>query len=188
MRSDSPAFPIGSGPGQKARLDTDVKAAPNGNGGTAIGYPSTPKPCPRCGQENEPRADRCRACKVWLPGNQVRRKHGRRARYQPAEIIMTADQLLDAVVADKGGVDELSALQRALLAKLRDVDILVALNKRIVIQKGLDEPAGRKGHDRLLACVDRFVRIAMLLGLDREAKQALTPLEYWQQRNPKGGA
>ena len=65
----------------------------------------------------------------------------------------------------------MSTLQRSLAAKIRDVDILCALNKRTVIHEGVDTPTGRRAHDRYLAALDRFLRIAALLGLEREARR-----------------
>ena len=94
---------------------------------------------------------------------------------------MTADELLTGMLSDKGGADEMSTLQRSMAAKLRDVEILLALNSRTVIAEGVDAPAGRKAHDRYLKARDRFIRLATALGLWREAKR-ITPHEYWRQK------
>jgi hypothetical protein len=137
----------------------------------ANGNADGPKVCTKCQAENAATADRCASCQTWLKGNQAARKHGTFARHHPADVIMTADELLEGLVADKGGAAEMSTLQRSLAAKLRDTDILLSLNKRTVIAEGVDAPAGRKAHDRYLAALDRFVRLAAMLGLDREAKR-----------------
>jgi hypothetical protein len=138
---------------------------------TANGNGDGPKVCAKCRADNAPTADRCASCQTWLKGNQAARKHGTFARHQPLDVIMNSDQLLEGLVADKGGADAMSTLARSLAAKLRDTDILLALNKRTIIHEGVDTAPGRKAHDRYLAALDRFLRIAALLGLEREAKR-----------------
>lgn len=156
---------------------TVIAAAPIAENGTANGLVI----CRRCQTPNTVGADECRQCNSYLKRNQKRRKTGHRARHHPDDVLMTADDLLAGVISDKGGIDEMSTLQRSMAAKLRDTDVLLALNKRTLIAEGVDTPTGRKAHDRYLSALDRFLRIAALLGLEREARR-ITPHEYWQQR------
>ena len=141
---------------------------------------NAPRTCNACGTVNK-QGHRCSHCGRFLPSNQLRRKNGTRAVYQPASVLMGSDELLNAIVADKGGADSMSALQRSLAAKVRDVDVLLVLNKNAIVRWGIDTPQGRKAHDRYLQALDRFIRLAAQLGLEREAR-ALTPTEYWQRR------
>ena len=89
---------------------------------------------------------------------------------------MSADQMLAGLVSDKGGADAMTTLQRSLAGKLRDVDVLCALNKRTIVNAGVDTPTGQRAHDRYLASVDRFIRLAGMLGLEREARH-VDPME-----------
>ena len=126
--------------------------------------------CRACGTVNK-QGYRCNTCGRFLPANQERRTTGETARYQPAEVLMSGDQLLEAIVADKGGANAMSALERSLAAKLRDVDILLTLNKNVIVRAGLSTQEGRRAHDRYLSALDRFARVAAMLGLDRRAKR-----------------
>ena len=113
--------------------------------------------CRACGTVNKQGGYRCNNCGRFLPANRERRTTGETARYQPAEILMSADQLLDAIVADKGGANAMTALERSLPAKLRDIDVILTLNKNIIVRAGLGVQEGRRAHDRYLASVDRFI-------------------------------
>jgi hypothetical protein len=117
------------------------------------------------------RRDPCWKCGKTLPANRLAAKHNLYAKVKPLDVIMNSDQLLDGLLSDKGGPNAMSTLQRSLAAKIRDTDILLALNKRTAIAEGVDTPAGRRAHDRYLAALDRFLRIAALLGLEREARR-----------------
>ena len=129
------------------------------------------KTCARCGSDNDSDAGRCASCQSWLTANQGARKHGSFAKYQPDDILLSADELLMGVLSDKGGAAEMPTLQRSLAAKLAGVDILINLNKQVIVAEGVETPAGRKAHDRYLQALDRFVQFAGLLGLQREAKR-----------------
>ena len=100
---------------------------------------------PACGTVNKQGGYRCNNCGRFLPANRERRTTGETARYQPAEILMSADQLLDAIVADKGGANAMTALERSLAAKLRDIDVILTLNKNIIVRAGLGVQEGRAG-------------------------------------------
>lgn len=61
------------------------------------------------------------------------------------------------MIADNGA-GAMQMLQRSTAAKLE-------LNKRVIVREGVETPSGRRAHDRYLACLDRFVRLADRLGL-----------------------
>jgi len=170
-------------PADSAQSTPDVEAA----------RPSDPSAvrtvvCARCQTSNPTDAELCSQCKSFLLKNQKSRRSGTFAKYQPADVILTADELFDGVVSDKGGVAEMSTLKRSLAAKLRDADILLSLNKRTIVKDGVETPTGRRAHDRYLAALDRFVRLAMLLGLDREAKRVPTLNEIMHSEEGADGS
>jgi hypothetical protein len=129
-----------------------------------------PRTCRSCSTVTH-RGMKCRKCGRFLLANQLRRKDGSRAVYQPPDVLMPLDELLAAIVSDLGGPDTMSALKRSLAGKIRDVDVLLTLNKNQIVKWGLDTPQGRKAHDRYLTALDRFLRLAAQLGLEREAKR-----------------
>ena len=182
--SDLPSVSHDFEPENNRPLIADPEA-PEPSAGNGSGYGQ--KVCKSCQTENAPDADGCVKCGKMLVGNSRAVKHRLYARHQPAEVIMNSDQLLAGLIADKGGADEMSTLSRSLAAKLRDTDILLALNKRTIITDGVDAPSGRKAHDRYLAALDRFVRIAGMLGLAREVKRVSSPLDYIAGRRISDG-
>jgi|KBSMisStaDraftv2_1062788.scaffolds.fasta_scaffold09349_2 hypothetical protein len=155
------------------------QTAPNQENGAGDGPASDTVTCASCGRQNPVGLSRCR-CGCWLLGNPGNLKHGAYARTKPTDVLMTADELMTGLLVDQGGADEMSTLQRSVAANLRDCVILLALNKRTIVEKGVDDPAGRRAHDRYLAALDRFLRLAAVLGVDRKAKNvgSLTAQEY----------
>jgi hypothetical protein len=102
-------------------------------------------------------------------GNQVARQQPSAA-HASLPVQMSADAVLDGLIADKGGADSMSTMQRSAAAKVRDIEILIAMNKSIVVRDGLGSRSGRQAHDRTLACLDRWLRLAQLLGTDKSPK------------------
>lgn len=158
----------------------------DGTNTAAVVAPTGERPtasvCARCQTSNPPGEQRCSSCRSFLPANQMARTSGAYAKFQPEEILLTADQTLEGIVSDLGGVDEMTTLEKGLAGRLRDVDILLGLNKRVLIVEGTASPTGRKAHERYLACLDRYVRIAGMLGLTRRPKQATSLSAYLSAR------
>lgn len=125
----------------------------------------------KCAAENPIGLDSCERCGAFLLQNQKRRTNGTFAKFQPRDVVERADDMYSAVVSDLGGAESMTAMQRALAAKLRDTDLLLQLNARTILTEGVENPAGRRAHDRYLSALDRFVRLASLLGLERRTKQ-----------------
>src|SRR5437667_1354381 len=90
--------------------------------------------CGRCSTTNPADADRCAKCRSWLSGNQAARTSGLYARHQPADVLLTADELLAGVIVDKGGLDQMSTLERAYANKLRAVDVLLSVALKAFIE------------------------------------------------------
>ena len=109
----------------------------------------------------------------FLPGNQVARQSGVFAVHQPPELLESADAFAAQVVADLGGEHELSALERAYVAKLRDLEVTQQLLMADIAHRGLVTPAGgvRRPFAAFLSAIDRFDRLAQRLGLSRRARQ-----------------
>jgi hypothetical protein len=127
--------------------------------------------CRRCGTANEAGRGRCRKCKSFLFANSEARKDGLFTPRRPRDVQQSADQTLDALIADRGGIESMTALERSAASKLRDVLILLELNKRAVCHEGVETLRGRRSHERYLSCVDRFIRLCDRLGLQPPPQQ-----------------
>jgi hypothetical protein len=150
--------------------DTD-RAAPIPENGKANGI-AVPKVCGRCEAENGPEAERCLRCQSWLVGNPGPRTTGVYARQQPADLVMTADELERGIVADLGGIENLSTLERSHIRKLRDLEITIRLLAGDIARNNLLTPGGRVRdvYGAFLNGLDRFDRYSQRLGLKRRAK------------------
>jgi hypothetical protein len=130
--------------------------------------------CSRCDTEQPP-ANRCQRCGGFLRGNAANLRHGLR-RYQttgvlPPDLKVSVDDFRTAVIADLGGIDELTAVQAGLVWLLFNCEVGVRILMNEVVKRGVDSEPGRKAYDRLLATVDRWNRIAGTLGVERKQKQ-----------------
>jgi hypothetical protein len=139
-----------------------------------------------CGAESPAGSHRCLRCGTFLAGNQAARTSGVYAKQQPLEIMMTADQVLDGLVADKGGTSEMTTLERSAAAKVRDVEILLALNKQTIIRDRLASRSGQRAHDRYLAATDRWLRLVDKLGMGRRSKRVPTAAELLRGESDGG--
>lgn len=140
--------------------------------------------CTRCGTQHEPDTGVCGSCGSFLARNQAARTHGLNARTVPADLRMDADQLKDAIVADLGGLPELSALEVSFVRKIADVEVMLGLLLADMAQRGILTPAGRKVRDvypAFLAGIDRWDRLAQRVGLKRRAK-ATEGIREWADR------
>jgi hypothetical protein len=175
---------IGQNPHLEPRdCDGDCDNSPDFQNGDGVG-----KRCSKCGLENLTTAHRCDKCKAMLPGNQVARKFPALAQASP-DLRMSAEETVQAVVADKGGIENMTALKRSAARQLGDVLIFLTLFKNHIVAHGLITPTGKPSpaYDKYLAGLDRFLRLAALLGVEREARTVLSPLDYIDA-GPDGGA
>jgi hypothetical protein len=124
-----------------------------------------------CGAGQHPNdSERC-ARGHALVNNGLARTTGEYARQHPADVVERADALLEGLVADLGGEDEMTALERAAASKLRAVEILFENNIRVFVAEAPGSKLGQRAHDNALSAIDRFVRLAGLLGTKRRARQ-----------------
>lgn len=149
-----------------------------------VGQVATTRLCKRCGATIPAGKDRCPACRSFAPANQANRRHGLRAKHAPPDVILSADDVLDGLISDQGGLSEMSTLRRSGAAKIRDVEILAAVAKAHVVKHTLDTPTGREAFGKYLAALDRWIRLAALLGLDRRERDAMTLDDYLSQSDP----
>jgi hypothetical protein len=98
-------------------------------------------------------------------------------RMLPPDLKVDIERFREDVIDDQGGLDELSAVRGGHIRLLVDCEALRRLSMNALLTAGtIESPAGRRAADRLLATVDRWLRVAEKLGLDRRARQ-LDPLE-----------
>lgn len=129
--------------------------------------------CGRCSTVNPAGAATCSQCRSFLLANQVARRHGIYARTQPANLRMTADELMAGTLSDQGGESEVSTLQRSYIRKLGDLEITIRLLTSDIATNGLLTPGGRVRdvYDKLLTGLSVFDKYAMRIGLARKAKR-----------------
>jgi hypothetical protein len=138
--------------------------------------------CRRCGRADDGNVDRRCACGALLPGNAAAVTHGaytNRARV-PDHLARTAAELREAVLADLGGVDELSALEIEVIHRLCDLAIVANRAIADMSTNGIMTPAGkpRPAVAVLLQTTDRISRLAEQIGLKRRAKRVPSLQEY----------
>lgn len=118
----------------------------------------------------------------FRPGGMPRLQHGRRA-----PRLWTAGPLAEVlaereagVVADLGGVENLSAVERPLAREYARLDLLVEAAGDRLIRDGLETAKGRARAAASLygALLDRQTRLAGMLGLSRRARPAAS-LATW---------
>ncbi|SRR5712692_2038337 len=117
----------------------------------------------------------------FLPGNTAAVKHGVYAQHPaPAAIRQSSNELVEGIVSDLGGLDNLTAIQRGYIELLRDTNICRQLLVGHLIERGLFTPRHRvrSAYSKLLETIDRWDRLAMRLGTDRRAKQVPTIDEF----------
>lgn len=155
----------------------DAPSNPSAPNGHVNGLPSAftaPTACKRCGTAIIEGADRCPLCRSFVSRNQAARKIGLRAMIQPANIRMTANELVDGIVRDLGGPSDLTALTRAYVRKIADIEITLHLLAADLVKHGLLTPGGRprETYDKYLAGVAMWDRLAQRIGLERRTKRA----------------
>ena len=129
--------------------------------------------CQRCGADVPP-GDQCPACGAFIVGNEANLKHGLRRfetrRVLPPDLKVDVESFRDALVADQGGLDELTAVRAGLCRLLTDAEAGRRLCMRVVVEKGIESRAGARAYDRLLQTMDRWMRVAAALGVERRQK------------------
>ncbi len=148
------------------------------------------KVCRPCGTVNAADANACVRCHKILAGNRLAVTTGIYAQHHPADLRERVDRFAADVVADLGGADELSTLERAYIGRLADVEMMLRLLAQDIAEKGLMTPAGsvRRSYEQLLAGVDRWDRLAQRLGMRRRPKAIASAQEIIAQHRDGGRA
>ena len=155
--------------------------APNGDDGSVV-------VCERCGTISPLGTTNCPRCGKFVPGNEGNLRHGLR-RYQttgvlPPDLKTDIDSFRANVIADQGGLDELPAIRAGMIRLLVDAEVGKRLMMNEVIRRGVDSAPGRVAYDKLLATMDRWIRIALALGVERRQRDALTIHDYINEAQP----
>jgi hypothetical protein len=123
-------------------------------------------------------------------GNQTARKHGvhafeaRGAAALPADLRVSVDEFRVQVISDRGGVDNLTAIEGGYIRRLSELETVARLLTSDLALRGLFTPRGRvRGtFSRWLETLDRWDRYAQRVGVDRRARQISTLQAYLEQR------
>lgn len=135
--------------------------------------PDTVVQCSKCRTEVEPsQRGQCPACGCWLPGNVGALVHGGRrllAGHGTPLDVEHRRELRDAVIADKGGFENVSAVLASLIDDFAAAVILRDTAYGHLETVGPLTRAGRKRAvvDLYLAASARADRLANQIGLDR---------------------
>jgi hypothetical protein len=118
----------------------------------------------------------------WIVGGAQRLTHGVRQFERHGDDVvsaaerLTADAVLTGIISDKGGPQTLTTLKRQYVQHARDFSvmmdrILVYLNRNgVVTQKG----RVRSAVSKYCELFDRFDKCAQRLGLERDAREAMS--------------
>jgi hypothetical protein len=148
----------------------------------------TPK-CDFCGAGPHPmHAGRCERGH-GMRGNQLHRTHGaysfrdRGDRAVADTLRQSADEMAAGIIADKGGVENLTTIQREFINQLRNLRIMADLLAHDLVARGLHTKGGRvrSSHGKLLETLDRLYRFAQAIGPGREPRQVPSLADYLRQ-------
>jgi hypothetical protein len=114
----------------------------------------------------------------FIAGNQARRTHGAYAFRDrgdgalPPELRMTVAEFKSQVITDRGGLDELSAIEAARIGHLAEVETTLRLLASDMATNGLLTKKGRTRtvFGRWLEALDRWEKLASHIGDGRRAR------------------
>ncbi len=142
------------------------------------GEPPTPTPCPRCGHaDNLADAVTCGGCHRFLPGNTAALTHGGRRSLDRPEALAAIAGKREELVRHLGG--DPSMIQADLVTDYARVDILIESVAANIEVGGIFTPKGsaRAAVSLLLSLLDRRLRLATTLGIERKAKPVMSLVE-----------
>lgn len=123
------------------------------------------------------------------PGNQAARKHGVRAFEErgasalPADLRVSIEDFRAQIISDRGGVDNLTAIEAAYVRRLGELETVARLLASDLASRGMFTPRGRvRGtFSRWLETLDRWDRYAQRVGVHRQAKP-IEGIREWAER------
>ncbi len=141
------------------------------------GEPPTQNPCPRCGADNALDAATCASCHRFLPGNTAAVTHGGRRSLDRPEALAAIAGKREELVQHLGG--EPSMIQADLVTDYARVDVLIESVAANIEVGGIFTPKGsaRAAVTMLLSLLDRRLRLATTLGIERKAKPVVSLAE-----------
>jgi len=166
--------------------------SPSGTNGRGAEPSPEPVECKACGHVSLPVGKgQCSACRCWLPGNSAALVHGRR-RFEdtgllPPDLRDYLDSFEADVVADLGGETELSTIQQGLVSALRGLEASRLLLLDFALRAGTDTKRGRDALAEHGQTVDRWCRLAKVIGLRRRPRE-VTVSDWVAGRNGQEGA
>lgn len=148
------------------------------------------KPCGRCGTVNEPDAGDCQQCHAFLRGNPGPVTTGLYRVVQPTDVQAEAEDFIAGVIADRGGQDALSTIERGYVGNLATVATMLRLLTDDISARGMFTRGGtpRRSYTAYLAGVDRYDRLAQRIGVERRARRlniAQQFAEYHREQSTK---
>ncbi len=153
---------------------------------------STPLLCSCGAGPHETTADMC-SNGHFVRGNQARRTHGaysfrdRGEASLPPDLRMTVAEFKSQVITDRGGPQELSAIEAARIGHLAEVETTLRLLASDIARNGLLTKKGRTRtvFGRWLEALDRWERLASHVGDGRRARAVPSLSAYLAQAAPE---
>jgi hypothetical protein len=147
-----------------------------------------------CGASPHPtKPGHCRRGHV-LPGNAIALRSGLR-RFQAYGKLSPEDRaeqavFTESIIADKGGLADLSVIAQADIAKLGDVEMMYRLVIDHLADVGIVTPKGRPRALVTLALklIDSWDRLAQRVGRERRARKATSLADLLKQRGAAAAA
>lgn len=123
-----------------------------------------------------PRQDQDPRTGQFVEGNKAAVKHGLTPRGGLTKLDGELAERRAAVVADLGGEDALSTIAESTIHRYVVADALLSWMEGNLLAEGVITPKGKRRamHNAYLAQLDRVVKLANMLGLDRKARSAPT--------------
>jgi len=141
-------------------------------GSTAV--PPTPPRCSVCAVDAPAGTNNCPKCGSWLTANRGAVRNDRYSKNVPPDLRLSANQLMDGVVSDLGGLSELSTLEVSYIRKLGDLEIVIRGTASDLATRGLMTPGGgkmRPSFDAFVTALGAFDKYASKLGLKRRQRR-----------------
>ena len=136
--------------------------------------------CKRCGRINALGVDGCVQCRSTVKGGQLARKHPRVTTDDPLTRQWMRERA-DAIIVDRGGRENLSTLQIAAIEQFPKLERLLDSWEQYFVAQGVFTRQGRvrSGYrEGYLSTLDRYLKLAALIGFERRAKAVPTLEEF----------
>jgi hypothetical protein len=127
-------------------------------------------------------------------GPGVATKHGVRSFQIHGDAVLTDEQraarrsFIEEVIADRGGESELTAIERARIKRLSELDVVAAMIAADLARRGLFTPKGRirSSIDKWLSVLVTFDRYADKVGAERRPKALQSLADYLKSPSDAG--